>query len=163
MLEQQLAGFQNRLGPLYGVLGTRRGLWVYGALILVLTLTATIGGGSAQQLVFGDRVEDISVRTDRFSSYSYLPIVSQKIASVPSTTRPIYGVNFISSAEDQVDGQQYQNGLSTGAAWNRWPLYWFNIENSQNVFDWSRQDNTVRQDLSYGFEIDAILLVTPNI
>ncbi|HQF70293.1 MAG TPA: hypothetical protein PLH39_03325, partial [Promineifilum sp.] len=50
-----------------------------------------------------------------------------------------FGVVFISSAEDRLPGsrrtadsleQQYRNGLATGATWNRWPLYWFNIEPS---------------------------------
>ncbi|MGB3713610.1 MAG: hypothetical protein WA996_04195, partial [Candidatus Promineifilaceae bacterium] len=161
MLEQQKGRFQTRLSALFGVFGRRRRLRAYSALLLVLILSATICGGSAQQLVFGDTFDDGSSNVSGFSSSRFLPIISKTIASNPGSTGPIYGVNFISSAEDQVDGQQYQNGLATGATWNRWPLYWFNIETSQNVFDWSRQDSTVRQDLSYGFEIDAILLGTP--
>jgi hypothetical protein len=74
---------------------------------------------------------------------------------------PLYGVNFISSAESQADEQQYQNGLATGASWNRWPIYWFNIEQSPGGFDWSAQDATVTADITHGLQINAILLGTP--
>ncbi len=85
-------------------------------------------------------------------------------------TQPIYGVNFISSAEDRAPGsgrlpasieQQYQNGLATGATWNRWPLYWFNIEQSPGAFNWSTQDATIQADIAHGLQLNAILLGTP--
>lgn len=79
------------------------------------------------------------------------------------TDRPIYGVNFISSPEDPADAQQYQNGLSTGATFNRWPMYWHSIEQKASEFDWSRVDPVVRSDLGRGLRIDAILLGTPGI
>ncbi len=84
---------------------------------------------------------------------------------------PEYGVVFISSAEDRVPGsgrtaesiaQQYQRGLSTGAAWNRWPLYWFNIEQSPGNFNWATQDAAVKDDLAHGLKLNAILLGTPG-
>lgn len=84
---------------------------------------------------------------------------------------PIYGINFISSAEDRAPGssrtpasleQQYQNGLSTGVVWNRWPLYWFNIEQSPGNFNWSTQDATVQADMVHGLKLNAILLGTPG-
>ena len=84
---------------------------------------------------------------------------------------PEYGVVFISSAEDRVPGsgrtaesivQQYQNGLSTGAAWNRWPLYWFNIEQSPGNLDWATQDATIMDDIAHGLRVNAILLGTPG-
>jgi len=81
-----------------------------------------------------------------------------------------FGVVFISSAEDRLPGsgrtaesleQQYRNGLATGATWNRWPLYWFNIEQSPGVFNWAAQDATVQADIAHGLRLDAILLGTP--
>jgi hypothetical protein len=84
---------------------------------------------------------------------------------------PAYGVVFISSAEDRAAGGgrtpeslalQYQYGLASGATWNRWPLYWFNIEHSPGVFDWSTQDATVIADVAHGLQINAILLGTPG-
>ncbi len=79
---------------------------------------------------------------------------------------PIYGLNFISNAEDmgagRIDEQQYQNGLATGAKWNRWPLYWQRIEQSQNQFNWNDQDATIKADIEHGLKTNAILLGTPG-
>ncbi|MGH2536408.1 MAG: hypothetical protein ACRDHL_03350 [Candidatus Promineifilaceae bacterium] len=88
----------------------------------------------------------------------YMPAVfrTHRIVSGPT-----YGLNFISSAEHPADEQQYLNGLSTGAEWNRWPLYWFNIELSEGSFDWSTQDATIAADMARGLRLDAILLGTP--
>lgn len=82
-------------------------------------------------------------------------------AAVEEGGVPIYGVNFISSAELLADAQQYANGLATGAQWNRWPIYWFNIEQSPGYFDWSRQDAAVAGDVTHGLRTNAILLGTP--
>lgn len=82
--------------------------------------------------------------------------------AAPPPTGQSYGVAFMSSAEDPASQQQYLNALSTGASWNRWPFYWPTIEQSPNNFDWSAQDTTVSADLSYGLQINAILLGTPG-
>ena len=93
------------------------------------------------------------------------------LAAAQSDSAPAFGVVFISSAEDRAPGsgrtaqsleQQYANGLSTGAAWNRWPLYWFNIEQSPGVFNWTTQDATVQGDIAHGLRLNAILLGTPG-
>lgn len=90
--------------------------------------------------------------------------------SATTIGKPIYGINFISSAEDRAPGsgrtadsleQQYQNGLATGAGWNRWPLYWFNVEQGPDSFNWSTQDATVQADIAHGLRLNAILLGTP--
>lgn len=84
---------------------------------------------------------------------------------------PEYGVVFISSAEDRDPGsgrapasiaQQYQNGLASGASWNRWPLYWFNIEQLPGQFNWANQDAAVLDDVANGLQLNAILLGTPG-
>lgn len=76
-------------------------------------------------------------------------------------SHPLYGVNFITSAEGPADEQQFQNGLATGAGWNRWPMYWFNIEQSEGNFVWSAVDTAVHGDVIHGFKTNAILLGTP--
>jgi hypothetical protein len=97
---------------------------------------------------------------------------ARELANTDSSGQvPEYGVVFISSAEDRVPGsgrtaesiaQQYQRGLSTGAAWNRWPLYWFNIEQSPGNFNWATQDAAVKDDIAHGLKLNAILLGTPG-
>ncbi|WP_374685741.1 hypothetical protein [Promineifilum sp.] len=110
-----------------------------------------------------------SVADDQAVGLIYQPVVP--IQAPPAPIGPLYGVVFISSAEDRVPGsgrttgsleQQYQHGLATGATWNRWPLYWFNIEKSPGAFDWATQDATVRADLTHGLKLNAILLGTPG-
>ncbi len=86
---------------------------------------------------------------------------AQTPSAANAVTGPIYGVDFINSAELQADDQQFANGAATGAAWDRWPLYWFYIETSAGTFDWSAQDAAVQSDLDHGFQLNAILLGTP--
>jgi hypothetical protein len=68
-------------------------------------------------------------------------------AGAESASGPHYGVDFITSAEGQADAQQFANAQATGAGWDRWPIYWFYVETSQGVFDWSRVDQAVTGDL----------------
>lgn len=97
--------------------------------------------------------------------------IAEGPAATAQDSSPAFGVVFISSAEDRAPGsgrtpasleQQYTNGLSTGAAWNRWPIYWFNVEQSPGVFNWSMQDATVQGDVAHGLKLNAILLGTPG-
>jgi hypothetical protein len=94
-------------------------------------------------------------------AYVYLPAV-QTAWPPAATGSPTYGVNFISSAEEPANAQQYQNGLATGATWNRWPLYWFFIEQSPGQYNWAAQDAVVQSDISHGLRTNAILLGTPH-
>lgn len=92
----------------------------------------------------------------------WLPLIYKPYPQLaPSGNGPAYGVVFMSSAEAPADDKQYQNALSTGARLNRWPIYWPIVEATEGDFDWSTQDATVRADLAYGLEINAILLGTP--
>ncbi|MCP4428825.1 MAG: hypothetical protein GY803_30435 [Chloroflexi bacterium] len=90
------------------------------------------------------------------------PITATTIAA---STQPAYGVNFISWARSApVSETRYQNALSTGAGWNRWPMYWYDIEQSSQTpgdFHWAYQDTAVIADIAHGLQINAILLGTP--
>ncbi|MEJ2750673.1 MAG: hypothetical protein P8183_22620, partial [Anaerolineae bacterium] len=87
------------------------------------------------------------------------------VLSAPVSTPPAYGVNFISWARSTpVSETRYQNALSTGAGWNRWPFYWDDIEQSSATpgdFHWAYQDTAVIADIEHGLQIDAVLLGTP--
>jgi hypothetical protein len=72
-----------------------------------------------------------------------------------------FGINFVSapgvSFADQTP--RYLQATQAGAGWNRWPLYWSNLErNCDRNFDWSLADTTVNADVSNNLQIDAILL-----
>lgn len=81
--------------------------------------------------------------------------------SLNNTHSPILGVNFINSVDHPADGQMLANGVSTGANWNRWPLYWPRIETNPGQFDWASHDAVVHTDITTGFNVNAILLGTP--
>lgn len=87
-------------------------------------------------------------------------------AQATASTHPAYGVNFVSWARSTpVSQTRYQNALSTGAGWNRWPFYWSDIEQAPKTpgeFHWEYQDTTVIADIEHGLKLNAILLGTPS-
>ncbi|MCA9955925.1 MAG: hypothetical protein KC434_14445 [Anaerolineales bacterium] len=91
-------------------------------------------------------------------------VADLRVAEAIPSSQPAYGVNFISWAKGlmPVSQTRYDNGKATGATWNRWPLYWYDIEQSDGNFSWAYQDVAVHNDLQQGFKIDAILLGTPS-
>ena len=74
----------------------------------------------------------------------------------------IYGVNFISSAEEPADPQRYNNGKATGATWNRFPFYWHLIEESHDNFNYSRHDALMTTEVANGLIDNAILMGIPG-
>ncbi|MCB8928357.1 MAG: hypothetical protein H6652_22355 [Ardenticatenaceae bacterium] len=91
-------------------------------------------------------------------------VADLRVAETVPSSQPAYGVNFISWAKGltPVSQTRYDNGKATGATWNRWPLYWYDIEQSDGNFSWAYQDVAVENDLAQGFRLDAILLGTPS-
>ncbi|MAT97579.1 MAG: hypothetical protein CL608_10590 [Anaerolineaceae bacterium] len=91
-------------------------------------------------------------------------VTDYRVAAAIPSSQPAYGVNFISWAKGltPVSQTRYDNGKATGATWNRWPLYWYDIEQSDNNFNWTNQDVAIENDLAQGFRLDAILLGTPS-
>ncbi len=87
----------------------------------------------------------------------------QTVTLLATQGNPAYGMNRISNSESaSVPEEQYQKGLSTGATWDRWPLYWDRIENEPGSFDWTYQDTAVRGVIDHGLKLNAILLGTPG-
>jgi hypothetical protein len=72
------------------------------------------------------------------------------------------GITHISLTGEITSGKRYENALMLGAGWNRWPLYWNQIETEPGEFYWDAYDRQVADDLSYGFQINAILLGRPE-
>ena len=72
------------------------------------------------------------------------------------------GITFISSADTINSSERYRNALILGAGWNRWPLYWNNIETSPFFFEWDAYDRLVVDDVRNGIQINAILLGRPQ-
>ena len=91
---------------------------------------------------------------------AYMPVVARSIPQPPVSTAE-YGVDFISAPDSPADNQRYANGVATGADWNRWPLYWYNVETSAGVFNWSYADSVVTSDRARGLRTEIILMGTP--
>ncbi|WP_420644171.1 hypothetical protein [Candidatus Leptofilum sp.] len=91
-------------------------------------------------------------------------VTDLRVEGATISSQPAYGVNFISWAKGltPVSQTRYDNGKATGATWNRWPMYWYDIEQSDNNFNWTYQDVAVENDLAQGFQLNAILLGTPS-
>lgn len=134
----------------------RGGLCPFTVLLLVIFMLLVGGVFHAVEPVAG------SPQGEGENTVFYFPVIRKSVSLLPEASGPLYGVNFISSAEALADEQQYQNGLATGATWNRWPIYWPNVERNPNELDWSTQDATVQADIVHGLRINAILLATPG-
>lgn len=58
-------------------------------------------------------------------------------------------------------GARYAHAQQAGAAWERWPIYWPNVETSAGSYDFSRVDSALARDEAAGFQVNAILMNTP--
>ena len=76
-----------------------------------------------------------------------------------------FGIDFVSAPGVSFSDQtpRYFEAAQAGAGWNRWPLYWSNLESScDRNYDWSMSDSTVAADVANNLQIDAILMGTPQ-
>jgi hypothetical protein len=72
------------------------------------------------------------------------------------------GIAHISGIDVPYNPTRYQRALILGAGWNRWPLYWNEIEKAPGEFDWSRYDAIVKADSDVGLQTNLILLGIPE-
>ncbi|HFC11452.1 MAG TPA: hypothetical protein ENJ56_01315, partial [Anaerolineae bacterium] len=82
--------------------------------------------------------------------------------TLPQAQQIVYGVNFMSSAEELADQQRYNNGKATGSTWNRFPIYWHLVEESENNFNYARHDALVIKEVQNGIIDNAILMGIPG-
>lgn len=127
---------------------------------LLLLLALLVLAWSVQQAASADE-EDPGIARPAVAEDAVAVGPAQLAPAAATSTGPEYGVAFMSSAEEPADSQQYANALATGATWNRWPIYWFYVEQAEGEFRWAAQDAVVRADLAHGLELNAVLLGTP--
>ncbi|MBC7809811.1 MAG: hypothetical protein H7175_01620 [Burkholderiales bacterium] len=77
---------------------------------------------------------------------------------------PRLGITFISSTGTPPVQREsrYRQALLLGAGWNRWPLYWNEVERAPGQFDWSGYDRLVSDDVAHGLQSNAILMGRPE-
>lgn len=61
-----------------------------------------------------------------------------------------------------MSSQRYSEAVAAGAGWNRWVIYWDDVETSPGVYDWSNVDQVVAADTAQHLNVDAVLLGTPS-
>ncbi len=75
------------------------------------------------------------------------------------------GIDHISYGNESFDAkttaERYRWARESGAGWNRWVLYWHEIEQNPGVFDFSKTDATVAADSANGLKVLGILMGTP--
>jgi hypothetical protein len=95
------------------------------------------------------------------SSASQPPSVD---AAVPLNEK--FGLCFISAAENLADETRYAGALEAGARWDRWPLYWYWVDEGGYVGPhnggYHDYDTLVIQDIEHSLTPIAILLGTPD-
>jgi hypothetical protein len=72
------------------------------------------------------------------------------------------GITFISGGNIPNSPERYERALSLGAGWNRYPLYWNDVETEPGVFEWSVYDDVIANDLEYGLNTILALLGVPE-
>lgn len=71
------------------------------------------------------------------------------------------GIAHISYGDGTASPERYRWAREAGAGWNRWVLYWNDIERSPGEFDFSGTDAAVAADTANGLKILGILMGTP--
>jgi hypothetical protein len=77
---------------------------------------------------------------------------------------PWLGVAHVSYLDGTGSGNQetrYAQAVAAGASWNRWAMYWTDIERSAGVYDYTAADVRVNADRAHGLQINAVLIATP--
>lgn len=72
------------------------------------------------------------------------------------------GLNFINSAQHQGSEGRFTAGIGTGVGWDRFAIYWYDIESTAGSYNWSLYDPVIASAISNGFKVDGILLGTAS-
>ncbi len=92
----------------------------------------------------------------------FIPITPVSlITGEPYLRSPRLGINHISLTNEPTSDARYHQALALGVGWNRWPLYWDQVEPQPEVFYWDNYDRLVENDLRYGLKINVVLLGRP--
>ncbi len=83
-------------------------------------------------------------------------------ADTPTELNDRFGLVHVSYGAGATAPGRYQKAVNSGARWNRWVAYWYDIETEPGVYDFSRYDATIDADLSYGLKLDVVLMGAPK-
>lgn len=84
------------------------------------------------------------------------------LGEAPASLNDRFGLVHISYGTQPATPARYQKALQTGAGWDRWVAYWYDIETEPGNFDFTQYDRTIEADLSYNFKLDVVLMGAPK-
>ncbi len=89
---------------------------------------------------------------------------SAQAAGLPIAQTPSLGIDFIGAPgyPPLASAQRFASARQAGASWDRWVIYWQDVETSPGRYDWSGVDPVVAGDVAQGLAVDAVLLGTPS-
>src|SRR5213593_4747912 len=74
-----------------------------------------------------------------------------------------FGLAFVSPPDRVADARRLDQAAQLGAGWDRFPLYWSQIQPTPNgSLDFSKSDAVVAADLSRGIKVQGVLLGAPD-
>lgn|GEM_PF-6657240 len=74
-----------------------------------------------------------------------------------------FGLDFVSPPGQVASSTRFGQASATGVTWDRFPIYWNNLQTSQGApIDFSSTDAQVQADLAHGLQIQAILVGAPD-
>ncbi|HEY3111682.1 MAG TPA: hypothetical protein VGL23_23195 [Chloroflexota bacterium] len=91
------------------------------------------------------------------------PGLEQAVGAAPERSDWI-GITHVAymAGNGPIEPPRYARAAEAGARWNRWAMYWDQIERSSGAYDWSAVDQAAGADQEHGFATNAILLGTPG-
>ncbi|MSQ14493.1 MAG: hypothetical protein EXR50_01330 [Dehalococcoidia bacterium] len=81
-------------------------------------------------------------------------------AQVPANS--YIGISHIGYGSEPPVAQRYQLARAAGASWDRWALYWTDVEKTKGQLAYSAIDATVAADQAHGLKTLAVLMSTPD-
>jgi hypothetical protein len=91
------------------------------------------------------------------------PRLEQPVGAAPERSDRLGIVHIAYQAGNgPIEADRYRRAAEAGARWNRWAIYWDQVERSAGSYDWAATDQTVDADREHGFLTNAILLGTPG-
>src|SRR6185436_5513095 len=74
-----------------------------------------------------------------------------------------FGLTFVSPPDRVADGRRLDQAAQLGAGWDRFPLYWSQVQpTAGGPFDFSKSDAVVAADLSRGIKVQVVLVGAPD-
>jgi len=95
--------------------------------------------------------------------FSLMPVYSQS-----SSNRQLFirsdrlGITHVTITGLDTPESRYQQALSLGAGWDRFPIYWNLIQKEPTTWSWEQFDMQVGGALEHGFKINAVLIGVPE-